>query len=233
MSVPKKEPWKCYSRADKAYNLVIKLPSEQLKSYDSFSMPCTINITKHKNWSQLFQHEYWQCNKCIIGSEGSEKCATTIFRAENICIMFLWNYSAYLQIYMVSHSKRNQSKLKPSQYLNLVNFFGLATVSGVWPASTWTFRELSLFSSSGKLNTSDVSPCHIHTCPKPWLIVGFKPMRACGWRSSACSASYCFFKMLIKKQNRTLHRHLDVSILLKVLVILGALVKIMVLSNLM
>jgi hypothetical protein len=51
--------------------------------------------------------------------------------------------------------------------------------------------------------------------------------------SSAYSASYCFFKMLIKKQNGTLHRHLDVSILLKVLVILGALVKIMVLNNLM
>jgi len=51
--------------------------------------------------------------------------------------------------------------------------------------------------------------------------------------SSAHSALYCFFKMLIKKQNHTLHRHLDVSIVLKVLVILGALVKIMVLNKLM
>jgi hypothetical protein len=75
------KPSKYYSRADKTYNFIIKLLSEQLKSYDSFSMPCTINITKHKNWSQLFQHRYGQCNRCIIGSKGSEKCAT-IFRAE-------------------------------------------------------------------------------------------------------------------------------------------------------
>jgi len=140
-------------------------------------MPNNINITKHRNWSQLFQCRCGQRNRCIMGSECSQKCAT---RAENICIMYPCNFSAYLQIYMVSHSKRNHSNLKPSQYLDSVNVFGLATVSGVWLASTWTFQELLLF-SSGKLNTLDVSRCHIHTCPKPWLIVGCKPMRACGW----------------------------------------------------
>jgi hypothetical protein len=49
MPVLKKEPSKCYSRANKTYNLVIKLPSEELKSYYSFSVPHTINTTKHKN----------------------------------------------------------------------------------------------------------------------------------------------------------------------------------------
>jgi hypothetical protein len=157
------------------------LPSEELKSYYSFSVPHTINTTKHKNWSQLFQHWYGQCNRYIIGSKGAEKYATTIFKAENIRIMFVWNFSAYLQIYMVSHSKRNHSNLKPSQYLNSVNFFGIATVSGVWLASTWTFWEPSPFLSSGKLITLDISPCHTHTCPKSWLIIGCKQMRACGW----------------------------------------------------
>ena len=52
MSVLKKEPLKCdiqYSGADKDLQLtVIKLASEQLKSYDSVSMPSAINIRKHK-----------------------------------------------------------------------------------------------------------------------------------------------------------------------------------------
>jgi hypothetical protein len=52
MSVLKKEPLKYdiqYSGADKALQLtVIKLASEQLKSYDSVSMPSAINTRKHK-----------------------------------------------------------------------------------------------------------------------------------------------------------------------------------------
>jgi len=52
MSVLKKEPLQYgiqYSRADKTLQLtVIKLPSEQLKSYDSISMPSASNTIKHK-----------------------------------------------------------------------------------------------------------------------------------------------------------------------------------------
>jgi hypothetical protein len=51
--------------------------------------------------------------------------------------------------------------------------------------------------------------------------------------SSAHSAWACFFNISIKKQDHTLHRHLDVSILLHVAVMPGALIKIIILDNLM
>jgi hypothetical protein len=37
-------------------------------------------------------------------------------------------------------------------------------------------QESCPFFLSGKLNILDVGLCHIYTCPKPWLIVGQKPM---------------------------------------------------------
>jgi len=50
MSVLKKEPLNCdtqYSGADKALQVaVIELSSEQLKSYDSVSMPSAVNTKK-------------------------------------------------------------------------------------------------------------------------------------------------------------------------------------------
>jgi len=40
------------------------------------------------------------------------------------------------------------------------------------------FQEPTIYSPLGKLYTLDVSPCHIHTCPNPLIIVGHDPMTA-------------------------------------------------------
>jgi hypothetical protein len=90
------------------------LASEQLKSYDSVSMPSAINTRKHKKWSQLFQYQFMQYN--IWHNREIEMCLPA-------------------NIHGVTFQKK---PLYPKAFTepDSVNFLGLANMSGGWMAST-------------------------------------------------------------------------------------------------